>query len=103
MADTVREYFEEMQAKVDPERTRGQRASYRFDIEGAGSWHVAVDDGTIAVSESQADADCVIQASEQTFMKIVRGEQDPRTAYLFGKVKVKGDMGLAMRLRDLFA
>ena len=36
------------------ERTRGLTASYRFDVDGAGSWRVDVDDGAISVSESDA-------------------------------------------------
>ena len=103
MAETPREFFEEMRTRVDPETTRGKRGSYRFDVAGVGSWHVEVDDGDLAIEESDADADCVIETDERTFMRIVRGEQSPTTAYMTGKVKVKGDVGLAMRLRELFA
>ena len=103
MADNPREFFEELKTKVDPSRTAGRRASYRFDVAGAGSWHVDIDDGDVQITESDADADCVIETSEENFMRIVRGQQSPTTAYMMGKVKVKGDVGLAMRLRDLFA
>ena len=48
------------------------------------------------------DADAVIQASEETFLKIVAGEQNPTSAYMTGKLKVKGDMGAAMKLQKLF-
>ena len=102
MAETPREFFEELRTRVDPETTRGKRASYRFDVEGAGSWHVDVDDGSLSIDESDADAECVIAMDESTFMRIVRGEQSPTSAYMTGKVKVKGDVGLAMRLRELF-
>ena len=105
MAESAREFFEELPGRIDPGRTRGTKASYRFDVDGAGSWRVELDNGDVRVSESEsaAAADCVIQASEDTFMKIVRGEQNPATAYMLGKVKAKGDTGLALRLRDLFA
>ena len=102
MADNAREFFEEMKERVDASRTRGKRASYRFDVEGAGSWRVEIDDGRVTIDESAGDADCVIRASEKTFMKIVRGEQNPTAAYMTGKIKVKGDMGLALGLRELF-
>jgi putative sterol carrier protein len=62
---------------------------------------VAVDDGTVAVSESDADADCVIAVSEDTLLGIVRGEQNAMGAFLMGRISVEGDAGLAMRLRDL--
>ncbi len=102
MADGARQFFEELETGIDPSRTRGTRASYRFDVDGEGSWHVDVNDGDVRVTESQADADCVIRAPEDVFMRIVRGEQNPITAYMTGKVKVQGDVSLATRLRDLF-
>ena len=102
MAETVQEVFDELQANADPERLRGQNASYRFDVEGAGSWRVDVNDGNLTVMESDMDADCVIETSEETFMKIARREQNPAIAYMTGKVKVTGDTGLALRLRDFF-
>ena len=76
--------------------------SYLFDIEGAGKWTVKVDDGTVSVSEGGEDADAVITTSEATFEKIVSGEQNPTSAYMTGKLKVKGDMGAAMKLQKLF-
>ena len=40
--------------------------------------------------------------SEENFEKIVAGEQNPTTAYMTGKLKIKGDMGAAMKLQKLF-
>ena len=77
-------------------------ASYKFDIDGAGSWQVDVDDGEVSVSENGGDADCIISTSAETFMKIANGEQNPTAAYMSGKLKVKGDMGQAMKLQKLF-
>jgi putative sterol carrier protein len=101
---TAREFFDDLAVRTagGAERTRGLRATYRFDIAGAGSWRVEVDDGAVSVSESDAAADCVVETSEKTFLRIVRGEQNPMGAYLSGKVTARGDVGLAMRLRDLF-
>lgn len=103
MAETAREFFDDLAARTagGSERTRGLTASYRFDIEGAGSWRVEVDDGAVTVSESDGSADCVIAAPEDLFLRIVRGEQSPTGAFLMGKIRVEGDAGLAMRLRDL--
>jgi putative sterol carrier protein len=103
MADSARQFFAELAARTagGSERTRGLTASYRFDIEGAGSWRVEVDDGAVAVSESDGAADCVIAAPEGLFLRIVRGEQSPMGAFLMGKIRVEGDTALAMRLKDL--
>jgi putative sterol carrier protein len=100
-AESVTEFFESLKS-VDASKTAGMHNSYLFDIDGAGTWLVTVADGSIAVAEGGDDADCTIAASEENFMRIVRGEQNPTTAYMTGKLKIKGDMGAAMKLQKLF-
>src|SRR3954470_7401461 len=77
-------------------------ASYKFVIDGAGTWHVDVDDGSVKVTEDDGEADCTITTSEETFTKIASGEQNPTAAYMSGKLKISGDMGQAMKLQKLF-
>ncbi len=102
MADSVKEFFDGLAARVDDSKTAGMNNSYVFDIEGAGTWTVKVENGAVSVSEGAEDADVTISTSEENFMKIVRGEQNPTTAYMSGKLKIKGDMGAAMKLQKLF-
>jgi putative sterol carrier protein len=56
----------------------------------------------VTVEETTKEADCVIAVSEDDFLKIVRGEQSPTVAYMTGKLKVTGDVGLALKLQKLF-
>jgi len=100
--DSPREFFETLETRVDPAKAAGLTATYLFEIDGAGTWTVDVDDGRVSVREHGGDADCTISASSETFMKIARGEQNPTAAYMSGKLKVKGDMGQAMKLQKLF-
>jgi putative sterol carrier protein len=102
MAESVQEFFDGLAARADAEKTAGMNNSYLFDIEGAGQWLVAVSDGNVNVSEGGGEADTTITTSEENFMAIVRGEQNPTTAYMTGKLKIKGDMGAAMKLQKLF-
>ena len=76
--------------------------SYVFAIDGAGTWTVRVTDGKVNVSEGDEGGDCTIATSQQTFERMIRGEQNPTTAYMTGKLKVKGDIGAAMKLQKLF-
>jgi putative sterol carrier protein len=100
---TVSEFFEGLPSRVDESKTAGMNNTYRFDVEGAGSWTVDVQDGTVSVAQDGgAEADCTIQTSEEIFQKLINGEQNPTTAYMTGKLKVKGDMGAAMKLQKLF-
>ena len=99
---TVQEYFEGLPERVPAERIAGMTNTYAFDIEGAGAWTVAIADGTITVTEGAGDADCTFSSSEESLQKIVVGEQNPTTAYMTGKLKIKGDMGAAMKLQKIF-
>jgi putative sterol carrier protein len=100
--ESAREFFESLPGRVSLQGARALESSYRFDIDGAGSWRVAVDDGNVLVEESSAEADCVIQTSEDNFMKLVRGDGNPTMMFMTGKLRVKGDMALALKLRELF-
>jgi putative sterol carrier protein len=102
MAESTREFFEGLESRVDPAKTAGMSNSYLFDIEGAGQWKVDVADGKVTVTEGGGDADVTISTNEETFEKIAAGEQNPTSAYMTGKLKVKGDMGAAMKLQKLF-
>ena len=102
MAQSVREFFEGLESRVDPSKTAGMNASYRFDVAGAGTWAVRVTDGQVTVREGAEDAECTIALSDENFMKMLRRELSPTTAYMTGKLKVKGDMGAAMKLQKLF-
>jgi putative sterol carrier protein len=99
---TSQDFFDGLESRVDSNKTAGMTNTYLFDIEGK-QWTVAVDDGAVKVTEGDAGgADAVISTSEETFQKIASGDQNPTTAYMTGKLKVKGDMGAAMKLQKLF-
>jgi putative sterol carrier protein len=103
--ESARQFFEGLQARAsDSSKAAGLNASYLFDIDGAGKWTVRVEDGKVSVNEGEGEepADTTISASDETFVKIVNGEQSPTTAFMTGKLKVSGDMGNAMKLQQLF-
>ena len=99
---TVHEFFEALPLKVDPAKTAGMNNRFAFDIADVGIWTVAVTDGVVTTEEGDHNADCTISASEETLLKISRGEANPTTAYMTGKLKIKGDMGAALKLQKLF-
>ena len=100
----ARDFFEGLETRVDPADLAGIEQSYRFEIEGEGSWNVRVGSGTVVVTEGGADgADATIRTSAEVFERLVSGEQNPATAYMTGKVKVDGDLGAVMKLQRLFS
>ena len=98
----AKDFFEGLESDVDASKVAGVNNSYLFDIEGAGQWLVSVNDGSVSVTEGGGEADTTISTSEETMLKVVNGEQNPTTAYMTGKLKIKGDMGAAMKLQKLF-
>jgi putative sterol carrier protein len=102
MATSVKEFFEGLESRVDRTKTAGMNNSYVFDIEGAGKWKVDVRNGDVTVTEGAEGGDATISASEENMLRIARRELNPTTAYMTGKLKIKGDMGAALKLQKLF-
>jgi putative sterol carrier protein len=99
----AREFFETLPGRPDPERLRGVRHSYYFDVAGEGRWLVTVDDGNVTVDENpeSPDADVSFALSGETFRKLLDKQQNPMIAYMTGKLKVSGDVKVAMELQNL--
>ncbi len=53
------------------------------------------------VSNEDKDADCTIRMAFDDFLSIRAGELDATTAFMMGKLKVEGDMGVAMKLQSV--
>lgn len=71
--------------------------SVKFDTGGDG---VIVIDGT-SISTVDGPADCTIRMSLSDFEDLIAGELDPMSAFMTGKIKVEGDMSVAMALQQL--
>jgi putative sterol carrier protein len=104
MADSVAHYFSELQGKIDPANIAGMNATYQFLITGdaGGDWTVKLDDGAAEVSEGQGDDPSItITVSDENFLAITDGSLSGESAFLTGKLTVKGDMALAMKLKSI--
>jgi len=96
MSDIIASAVKALNTRLDGE---GLDGSVRFVIEDAGS--VRIDEN--GATESEAEADCTMTASADTFQGILDGEVSPTAAFMSGKLKVDGDMGLAMKLGNVLA
>jgi hypothetical protein len=54
------------------------------------------------VSNEDTAADCTINVVQTDLEELISGDLNPMTAFMFGKLKIDGDMGVAMKLKDLF-
>lgn len=110
MADmTPKSYFEEKIAKklVDkPELSKAVNACYEFNITGdnGGVWTVDLskEPGAVSVG-STGGAKCVVTCASNHFMDVISGKMNAQMAFMSGKLKIKGDMGLAMKLQKVLA
>ncbi|MFD2738442.1 SCP2 sterol-binding domain-containing protein [Sulfitobacter aestuarii] len=71
----------------------------KFDIEGEGA--VMMDDAGARAGDGPADV--TLSADADTFSSIISGETNPTSAFMSGKLKIDGDMGLAMKLAAALA
>ena len=74
----------------------------QWDVIGAGSWHVAIDDGAVTVTEGSGPADCVLELEEETLRRIASGQQKPLIAFMQGLVTVQGEPATALNIAGLF-
>lgn len=103
--ESVSAFFERLQAAFCPEAANGVAATFGFDLEGegGGQWHVAVDNDRCTVHPGPAAAPQVVLLSTAAdWLAIVNGRLDAGAAFMTGRLKVKGDIGLALRLKELF-
>jgi putative sterol carrier protein len=77
----------------------GLGKSLKFDFKGAGV--IRIDGG--AVTNDDLPADCTIQVSQDDFEDLARGRLDPALAMMRGRLKVRGDMGVVMKLQPILA
>ncbi|MEM8692684.1 MAG: SCP2 sterol-binding domain-containing protein [Pseudomonadota bacterium] len=71
----------------------------KFQIEGEGS--IVMDSSGARASDDETDVTLVADA--ETFKSILDGETNPTSAFMTGKLKVEGDMGMAMKLGTVLA
>jgi putative sterol carrier protein len=89
---------------VDIEKARGMHALVQFSIagEGGGQWAVTVDDGRVSVQKgSHPKPELILKADAKDAASLMTGKLNPMTAFMTGKIKLVGDMGLAMKLLGL--
>ena len=54
-----------------------------------------------AVDNADTEADCTVKTTMENFIKIAEGDLNPQMAFMTGKLRVEGDMSLAMQLGSI--
>lgn len=106
MADlTPKQIFEEKIAQnieSDPDKAKSINAVYQFNITGpeGGTWTVDLKSAEVYAGDSD-DAQCTIHCSDDDFIAIYNGTLPGPQAFMLGKLRIEGDMGLAMKLQQV--
>ena len=104
IAAEMKEFFERMPSKINAEGTTGLKATIQFTLtgDGGGNYYLQIDDGTCSTSEGTCpDPQMSVTIGAKDYLQLVRGTLDGEKAFMTGKLKIAGDMGLAMKLRSL--
>ena len=105
MAITIKELFGMMPDAFLPDKAGDMDAVIQFSLTGeeAGEWHVVIKDKTCKVGEGAHESPTMtLSADSQDYKDIVTGRMDPMKAFMQGKVKLQGNLNLAMKFAEIF-
>jgi putative sterol carrier protein len=102
---TCKQAFAMMPSRLNKDAAKGLNAVYQFDLsgDGGGKWQVAIKDGTCEVTEgANPSPNITLSMSAQDYLDMVAGKLNGQMAFMSGKLRISGDMGLALRFATLF-
>ncbi len=103
---TVADLMEKMPGALIPEKAAGVNAVIHFKFTGAepGEWNAVLNDGKVEVARGipHSKPTMTLTADSSDFVKIFTGELDGMQAFMEGKVKLAGDLNLAMKMMQMF-
>lgn len=103
---TVAQLMEKMPAAFIPEKAQGVNAVIHFKFTGAeaGEWNAKIADGKCEVTQGapSTPATLTLTADSSDYVKIFTGELDGMQAFMQGKLKLGGDLNLAMKMMQMF-
>ena len=102
---TPQEVFDEMRSSFQPAKAKGVHVSYQWDLSGpnGGEWWIAVNDGTYKMGKGKIDHPTVtFIAKDRDWVAICRNKLNGTWAFITGRLKVRGDQGIARKLGEIF-
>ena len=102
---TVEEFFQLLPDKLDPDAAEGMDAVYQFDLSGpqGGQYYMQVNDGTCKVTRgSHPEPHVTLSLSGEDCVRVLNGQLKGTAVAMSGRLRISGDMGLALQLGALF-
>ncbi len=104
-ATSIKEIFDNIDQGFNPDKAEGVDAIFQFNLSGdnGGQYWIQVKNKEAAVHQGEHDAPTMtIMSTADDYMALANGDLNAMTAFMQGKIKVKGDMGLALKLQAMF-
>lgn len=104
-ASNVAEAVETMKGRFNAGAASGMSAVYQVNLTGAepGNYFLAIKDGSLETGDGTHDSpNITISMASSDFVAMTNGQLNPTMAYMSGKLKISGDMGLAMKMQTIF-
>lgn len=105
MSSEARELVEGMPAAFSAEKAGSAKALIQLALagDGGGTWVVDVADGKCDVrEETAAESDVTVTMDAADYVALTKGQLNPVQAFMGGKIKVQGNVGLVMQLMQWF-
>lgn len=103
--ETTQEIFEDM-VNMPKDKVGDLNTVILFDLsgEGSGKWTLKLEDGKAVVDDGEtATPAMTLSMSGPDFLAMSNGELNAMNAFMQGKIKIAGDMGLAMKLQTILS
>ncbi len=102
----INQMFTSMAENFDPSKAEGVNATIQFDLSGenGGLYWLKIADGNAEAGQGQAEnPNMTLKATAEDWVAVTKGELNPMQAFMSGKLKVQGDMSLALKLQSLLS
>lgn len=104
--EEIKSIFPEMVERLIPEKADGINAVIQFDLSGdnGGLYWVKVADGKAESGEGSIDnATMTLKSTADDWLAVSTGQMNAMQAFMSGKIKIQGDMSIAMKMQTMFA
>ena len=104
-ASTPQEVFDGMRQSFQSNKAKGVHARYQWELSGpqGGEWWIDVDDGKYKMGKGKiSDPNVTFVAKDKDWVAVSNGELGGTWAYMTGRLKIRGDQGLAKKLGQIF-
>lgn len=104
--EEIKSIFPEMVDRLIPEKADGVNVTIQFDLSGdnGGMFWVKIENGAAASGEGEIDSPAMtLKADADDWYAVSTGQLNAMQAFMSGKIKIQGDMSIAMKMQTMFA